>query len=169
MTAEVTYLARRPSIYQEGIKEDAVSGLPQSWWRGQSHIEQAVGKDVPEDGAEHKQGVDTEEDPEQGLLLESLLVVLQHNHAQRQTNHHPTQVSHKARVGAGREGRGVEPQPHCPTKLYTHCEQTDGERERTQYSFSMDMTTAAYMFLRKVWLPFIHTYCKPEPWPSGIT
>lgn len=134
MTAEVTYLARRPSIYREGIKEDAVSGLPlmsKSWWWGQSHIEQAVGKDVPEDGAEHKQGVDTEEDPKQGLFLESLLVVLQHNHTQRQTNHHPSQMSHKARVGARRECRGVEPQPHRPTKLYTHCEQTDGERKDT--------------------------------------
>lgn len=61
-----------------------------SWWRGQSHVEQAVSEDVPKDGTEHKQGVDTEKDPKQGLLLESLLVVLQDHHAERQTNHHPS-------------------------------------------------------------------------------
>lgn len=138
MRAEVSYLAMWPSIYWRRNKRDTVSCLPllsKSWWRGQSHVEQAVGEDVPEDSTEHKQGVDTEEDPKQRLLLESLLVVLQHHHTQCQTNHHPSQVSYKARVGARREGRRVEPQPHCPTKLYTHCEQTEGERERekTQY------------------------------------
>lgn len=89
------------------------------WWR-QSHVKQAVGKDVPEDSAEHKQGVDAEEDPKQGLLLEALLVVLQDHYTQRQPNHHPSQVGYEARIGARRKGRGVEAQPHCPTKLYTH-------------------------------------------------
>lgn len=101
--------------------------MDESWWWRQSHVEQAVRENVPEDGTEHKQGVDAEEDPKQGLLLESLLVVLQDHHAQRQTHHHPTQVSYKAGVGAGRKGRRVEPQPHRPTKLDAHCEQR-GER-----------------------------------------
>lgn len=103
--------------------------IDKSRWRRQSHIKQAVRKNVPEYGAKHEQGVDAEEDPKQGLLVESLLVVLQDHHTQCQTDHHPSQVSHKAGVGAGREGRRVEPQPHCPTKLYTHCEQR-GEREK---------------------------------------
>lgn len=102
--------------------------MSESRRRRQSHVKQAIGEDVPEDSTQHEQGVDTEEDPKQGLLLESLLIVLQHHHAQRQTHHHASQVSHKAGVGTRREGRGVEPQPHCPSKLHTHCEQTDQGR-----------------------------------------
>ncbi|TNN70993.1 hypothetical protein EYF80_018809 [Liparis tanakae] len=85
-----------------------------------SVTKQAVGKDVPEDGAQHEQGVDAEEDPEQGLLLESLLVVLQDHHPQRQANHHPSQVSDEAGVGTRREGRRIEAQPHRPAKLHAH-------------------------------------------------
>lgn len=99
--------------------------------RGQTHIEQAVGKDVPEDSTEHKKGVDTEEDPKQGLLLKPLLIVVQHHHTQCQTHHHPSKVSHKAGIGARRIGRRVEPQPHCPAKLYTHCEQKVREENNT--------------------------------------
>ena len=98
--------------------------LRKSRRRWQSHVQQAVGEDVPKDSAEHKQGVDAEEDPEQRLLLEPLLVVLQDHHSQRQADQHPSQVSYKAGIGARREGRRVEAQPHRPTKLYTHCEQT---------------------------------------------
>lgn len=102
--------------------------MSESRWRRQSHVKQAVGEDVPEDSTEHKQSVDREEDPKQGLLLESLLVVLQHNHAQRQTHHHASQVSHEAGVGTRREGWGVEPQPHCPSELHAHCEQKERGR-----------------------------------------
>lgn len=108
--------------------------ISKSRWRGQSHVKQAIGEDVPEDSAEHEQGVDTEEDPKQGLLLEPLLVVLQDHHAQRQTNHHPSQVSYEAGIGARRKGWRVEPQPHRPTKLYAHCEQTEGERKKHNIS-----------------------------------
>lgn len=133
MRAEVTHPARRSSIYRWSNKGNAVFCLPlisESRWRRQSHVKPAVGEDVPEDGAEHKQGVDKEKDPKQGLLLEPLLVVLQDHHTQRQTNHHPTQVSYEAGIGARRGGGRVEPQPHRPTKLYTHCEWTDRERGR---------------------------------------
>lgn len=47
-----------------------------SWWWGQSHVKQTIGKDIPENSTEHKQGVDTEEDPEQCLLLQFLLIVV---------------------------------------------------------------------------------------------
>lgn len=103
--------------------------ISESRRRGQPNVKQAVGKDVPEDGAEHKQGVDTEEDPKQGLLLESLLVVLQDHDTQSQTNHNPSQVGHEAWIGARRESRRVETQPYRPTKLYAHCEQTRAERK----------------------------------------
>lgn len=75
----------------------------------QPHIKQVVGENVPEDGAEHKQGVDTEKDPKQGLFLESLLIILQDHYAQGETNHHPTKVSYKAGVRTWRKGRWVEP------------------------------------------------------------
>lgn len=52
-----------------------------SWCRGYSHIEQAVGKNVPEHSTEHKQGVNAEKYPKQRLLLKPLLVVLQDHHA----------------------------------------------------------------------------------------
>lgn len=131
MKARVTHPAGRSGVYQGRNKRDTVSSVPlisNSWWWGQSHIKQAVGKNVPENSAEHKQGVDTEKYPKQGLLLEPLLIVLQNNHTKRQADHHSSQVSYKAGIRAWRKGRRVEPEPYCSTKLYTHCGQK-GERK----------------------------------------
>lgn len=93
--------------------------------RRDPHVQQAVGKNVPEDGTEHKQGVDAEKYPEQGLLLKPLLVVLQDHHPQGQAHQDPPQVSYKAGVGAGGQGWRVEPQPHSAAKLYAHCRRTE--------------------------------------------
>lgn len=114
---------RRWHIQPSPTMNNTVFCLPlksNSWCRGYSHVEQAVGENVPEYSTEHKQGVDTEKYPKQGLLLEFLFIVLQDHHTQGQADCHASQVRHKAGVGAWREGWRVEPQPHGTTKLYTH-------------------------------------------------
>lgn len=103
------------------LRDRRTKGVPVSRWWGQPHIKQAVGKNVPKYGTEHKQGIDAEEDPKEGLLLEPLFIVLQDHHPQRETHHHPAQVSYKAGVGARRKGWRVEAEPHRPAKFDTHC------------------------------------------------
>lgn len=92
-----------------------------SWCRWEFDIQQAISKDIPEDPKEDEEAVDTDEDPEEELLVKPLLVVLQHDHSQCQAHCHPAQVGTETRVGAWRHGRGVKPQPHSAAELHTHC------------------------------------------------